>query len=239
VYTNAPRVQITVNNVAVPGASVEVPPFGSAAFTGVPYTPGSVSARCLSADGGVLEIDTKHSWGKPFGLRLTLDAPSATTGTGSALYLDGADVALVRAAVVDEAGWVVHDSTMIITFNVTSGPGRVAGVGNGDPADRDPNHASWKRAYHGLARGVIKVTLLASGTPELREITADVNPDAGVGVNSSRIAGRGEQPPLALIVSASAPGLETTYLSIPLSVNPVDDPLNVAAANVASADIGE
>ena len=41
-------------------------------------------------------------------LELGIDAPSVATGTGTALLLDGQDAALVRAAVVDAEGRVMH-----------------------------------------------------------------------------------------------------------------------------------
>ncbi len=35
-------------------------------------------------------------------LVVSIDAPSAVTGTGSAVFLDGHDAALIRATIVDE-----------------------------------------------------------------------------------------------------------------------------------------
>ena len=105
---------------------------------------GKVTAECVDKGGVVLASNVKSSWGKPTSLKLSLDAPSIRTGTGQKLYLDGADVALVRATVVDENGMIVEDSTVNVTFDVTSGPGRLVGVGNGDPGDHDPNHVNWK-----------------------------------------------------------------------------------------------
>ena len=58
---------------------------------------------------------------RPVAIKLTLDVPSIRTGTGSSVYLAGADVALVRATVVDAAGNVVHNSTANITFAVVDG----------------------------------------------------------------------------------------------------------------------
>ena len=45
--------------------------------------------------------------------------------------------------------------------------------------------------------------------------------------------------PTSFTVTAVAPGLPTATLVVPLSVDPIDSPLNTAAANVRSADIGE
>ena len=89
VYTNAAYVRILVNGEARNGA-VPVAAFGSASFTNVPYAPGNVTAECAATPSGpALATHTKHSWGAAASIILSLDAPHATTGTGSALYLDG------------------------------------------------------------------------------------------------------------------------------------------------------
>ena len=62
---------------------------------------------------------------------LSLDVPSAATGTGTALLLDGQDTALVRCSIVDAAGHLVRDAADVVTFGVASGPGAVVGVHSG------------------------------------------------------------------------------------------------------------
>jgi hypothetical protein len=244
VYTNAPSARILVNGEVV-GAIATVAPFTAARLFGVAFSPGNVTAECLSPHSVVLASHTKHSWGNATAIELTLDAPSIRTGTGSSVYMDGQDVALVRATVVDAHGVPVHDSIANITFRVSNGPARLIGVGNGDPANRDPNHVQWKPAYHGLARAIFRVTIVAAGTASERAMTKATNIDAGAGPWSSSV----HQGDIATIsdfsssftVSAIAEGLPGgwVHLNVPLSVQPRDAPLNVAAANVALADIGE
>ena len=53
--------------------------------------------------------------------------------------MDGMDVALLRATVVDANGNPVLDATDNVTFTIKSGPGFIAGVGNGDPACQEPS----------------------------------------------------------------------------------------------------
>jgi hypothetical protein len=109
---------------------IPVAAFGSAVFPNVTFEAGHVTAECTdSPAGAALAAHTKSSWGTAVAIRLSLDAPHASTGTGKAVYLDGEDVALVRATVVDAAGVVVHDSTANVTFSVSAGPARVLGVG--------------------------------------------------------------------------------------------------------------
>jgi hypothetical protein len=121
------------------------------------YAPGNLTAAGRqTAAGAVLATHTQLTPGAAVAILLSLDAPSLTTGTGSALLLDGHDAGLVRATVVDAAGLTV-DTSCVITFNVTSGPGRIIGVHNGNAASHEPQIASARMVYHGLARAVVKV----------------------------------------------------------------------------------
>lgn len=242
VLTNAPLAQLLVNG-APWGAPQPVPFFlATATFHNVSFAPGALTARALAADGAtVLASHTTNSWGAPAALRLSLDVPSLATGTGSAVFVDGADVALLRAAVLDAAGHVVLDSTLNISFAVTAGPGFVAGVGNGDPACQEPSHAPWRSAYHGLARAIVRVTLDASGSPAERALRAAVNVEAGRGAagrSSTILLGPAGAAPTNITVTASAPGLPPATFVVPLSVDPADSVLAVAAASVGSADVG-
>ena len=237
VYTNAPAVALSVNGARV-GLAL-VPALGWATFPAVNYTPGTLSAEALGADNAtVLASAERHSWGAPASLLLTLDAPSPATGTGSALFLDGSDVALLRAEVLDAAGHRVEDGVVNVTFAVSAGPGLVVGCGNGDPANRDPNQAPWKPAYHGLVRAVVRVTLDAASPPEVRAARLAMELQAGAGPRSSSILPVGSAAPTSMTVTASAPGLPVATLVVQLSVDPADAPLAAAAASVAAADLG-
>ena len=262
VYTNAPFCRLLVNGKPTAGGgTVAVAPFSAATFNGITFTPGTVTAECLAgADasagasagagagtsagaagvgGRVLLTHTKCSCGEPAAIKLTLDAPSTTTGTGSTVYLDGADVALIRATVVDAAGVVVHSSVANVTFAVAVGPARVVGCGNGDPADRHPNHAPWKPAYHGLVRAIVQTTVKAAGSAAERSLEALVNPEAGLGPKSSSLFLQEEAAVATQFkVTAHSPGLAPATLTVRLSADDADSPLNVAAASIELADIG-
>lgn len=56
-------------------------------------------------------------------LQLTLDVPSASTGTGTALLLDGRDIAMVRCAIVDSVAnnALVSTASNRITWTVKQG----------------------------------------------------------------------------------------------------------------------
>jgi hypothetical protein len=243
VYSNAPLVGLFVNNVAVSAAPAPVAVISgvntAATFKSVSYAPGTLTAKAYAADGTTaLATHTIHSWGSAASLALTMDVPSAASGTGSKVFVDGMDVALVRASVLDAAGNVVGDSNLNITFAVTAGPGYVAGVGNGDPACQEPSQVSWRSAYHGLARAIIRVTLDAEGTEADRALRAAVNIESGKSPRSSTILqGAAMGAPTSITITAkSAVGVHT--LVVPLSVDPADSVLAVASASVGIADVG-
>lgn len=240
-YTNAPLVSLELNGASV-GPPAAGGDFANVAVFAVQYQPGTLTAKALASDGKtVLASHSIRSWGAPVGIKLTMDVPSKATGTGAAVFADGMDVALLRAAIVDASGNAVLDATSNVTFSVTDGPGFVAGVGNGDPACTEPSQVSWRSAYHGLARAIIRVTLDASGSADERALRAAVNPDAGKGVasrSSSILQGPATAVPKHITVKASAPGLADASFTIPLSVDPADAVLAVAAASVALADTG-
>ena len=114
VYSNAPLVSLEVN-----GAAVGAPQPG--ALTGSTFQPkfaeGSLTAKALAADGKtVLATHSINSWGAAAAVQLTMDVPSVTTGTGTAVYVDGMDVALLRATIVDAKGNAVLDSAEKVRY---------------------------------------------------------------------------------------------------------------------------
>jgi hypothetical protein len=242
IYTNAAFATLQLNGalVAPPAAITQ---FGYATFT-VAFAPGVLTATALASDGStVLATSTRSSWGAPAAVRLSVDVPSATTGTGASLYLDGQDTALVRATIVDAEGNVCEDATNTVTFAIVSGPGFIAGSGNGDPANQEPNHAASRTAYHGLVRAVVRTTQASAvataagdGGASAVALMALVNVDAGRGPHSSSIIVGGTTTPIVL--SARAQGLTNDSITISTSVDFADSPLEVAAANVGTAYVG-
>jgi len=95
----------------------------------VPYEPGTLSAKGYK--GGKLVAETKvETTGAPAALRLEPDHP--------AIGANGEDVAVVTVAVVDAQGRVVPVADNAVSFSL-AGPGRILGVGNGDPSCHEPD----------------------------------------------------------------------------------------------------
>jgi hypothetical protein len=234
VYANAPLVRLLLPSGAPFGAPASIAAFGApAVFFSVPFAPGVLVAQALAADGAtVLASARRASWGAPAALLLTLDAPSPRSGTGSAVLLDGEDVALVRAPVVDAQGNACGDAESIVTFSITAGPARIVGTHNGHPALGAPASAPSVAAYGGLARGIARVTLLATGTAADRAVLAGVNVDAGRGNASAVIYTGQDAPPSSFTVTALSPGLAAGAVTVALSTADADGVLQVAAASV-------
>ncbi len=136
-YSNAARVELFLNGASL-GAK-DMPKNGHLSWS-VPYAPGTLEARGFDAAGKVMATDKVETTGAPAALRLTTDR--------TALTADGEDLTMVEVDVVDAQGRVVPTADNLVTFDVT-GAGRVAGVGNGDPSDHDPDKAVYRHAFGG------------------------------------------------------------------------------------------
>lgn len=161
-------------------------------------------------------------------IALSLDSPSPRSGTGTALLADGQDAALVRASAVDSLGNVVHDSADEITFKIMSGSGRLAGTHNGRQDSHGAANAPLVKAYHGLARAIVMSTSVAALPACERALLAQIDLDIDV-------AGLLGDAPETIVLQATAPGLGSVAISVPVSNDPADGVLAVAAASAGKA----
>ena len=68
---------------------------------------------------------------------------------------DGTDLSFVTVKVVDKDGTVVPAADNLIKFYVT-GPGRIAGVDNGNQISHESFKASQRKAFHGMAMAIVQ-----------------------------------------------------------------------------------
>ena len=95
----------------------------------VKYAPGMLSAKGYK--NGQLAAETKvETTGAPAAIQLTPDR--------SAINANGEDVSVFTVAVTDAQGRVVPVAANLIHFGL-SGPGKILGVGNGDPSCHEPD----------------------------------------------------------------------------------------------------
>jgi len=136
VFSNCERVELFCNGQSL---GTKTMPRNSHLEWSVNYVPGSLSAKGYNG-GSIAATDLVETTGAPTALRLKADRPVITA--------DGEDLALVEVDVVDAKGRVVPTADNRVTFSV-QGAGYVAGVGNGNPSDHDPDKASFRRAFNG------------------------------------------------------------------------------------------
>jgi beta-galactosidase len=124
----------------------------------VKYAPGTLLARGYKGGKEVL-TDKVETTGQPVAVQLIPDR--------SSLVADGADVAVFTVQVADAKGRMVPTADNAINFKLT-GPGKIIGVGNGDPSSHEPDtfvptkdnpSPTWSRSlFNGLAQVIVQST---------------------------------------------------------------------------------
>eukprot|EP00040_Diaphanoeca_grandis_P011360 m.58192 g.58192 ORF g.58192 m.58192 type:complete len:953 (+) comp22513_c0_seq2:99-2957(+) len=225
VYSNAPAIRLELNGKNV--GEQTIPYFGMANFDSVTFETGNLTA--IAVDGQGNAMGASHSittTGVAARLEISIDAPSVSTGTGSAVVADGEDIAMIRTTIVDEHGLTVPRSNNNITFSIISGAGSIWSTHNGDPANDSPSHAPWTPSYHGLARAIIRSTADQS-TPawhRRRLLQIDVEGSKTMTVMSPD----DNTDPEPIIIEAVAAGLPPVRISIPVTNDLSQLPMAVA-----------
>jgi beta-galactosidase len=122
----------------------------------VPYAPGVLKAVGFQGDKPVAET-TLRTAGQAVQVRLTADR--------ARLRADGQDLAYLTVEAVDSNGQPQPNADHEISFTVT-GPGAIAGVGNGDIASEEVYHGNRRKLFHGKALVIVR-TARTAGTIEL------------------------------------------------------------------------
>ncbi|MBN2085202.1 MAG: DUF4982 domain-containing protein [Anaerolineales bacterium] len=114
----------------------------------VPFRPGVLRAVARRGGRVAARAETRTA-GSPAAVRLSADR--------NLIYADGSDLAFVTAEVVDRMGVVVPDADNRVRFAV-KGPGKIAGVDNGDPICHEPYQAAERSAFHGKCLMIVRTT---------------------------------------------------------------------------------
>jgi len=145
VHSNLERVELFLNGASLGAQDVKR---DTHLTWKVPYAPGTLEARG-SKGGQVVLTDRRETTGAPARLLLVPDR--------DAIAADREDVVVVEARVLDASGRVVPVADDEVTFTVT-GPGRIVGVGNGDPSSHEADKGSVRRAFNGLCMAIVQAT---------------------------------------------------------------------------------
>ncbi len=127
----------------------------------VSYAPGRLEA---------LAFKGKRQWRT---YRETTQAPAEVVLTPykTTLLADGRDVAVCNISITDREGREVPDASNKVRFRLT-GPGRIIGVGNGDPSCHEPDQCADGRWERSAFNGKCQVLIQSTGEPGLIRVEA-------------------------------------------------------------------
>jgi beta-galactosidase len=150
-FSNAKQVELFLNGRSLGRKDM---PFDDYAEWEVPYEPGRLTAKAYNPvstvsgpESNVVATDTVETTGAPAAIRLSPDR--------TILRANSEDAVVVPVSILDAQGRLVPDARNRVTFALT-GAGRILGVGNGNPADHDPDKSNQRDAFHGLCIAVIQ-----------------------------------------------------------------------------------
>jgi beta-galactosidase len=175
--SNADRVALSLNGKLIEEKVVH--PFQMVEWQ-VPYAPGRLEA-VAKKDGKEVARYAVETTGQPVAIKLTpdwwgerpceLESNDARRLAGTlappSIAADGVDVALFTVSAVDAEGRDVPLAQNKINFEIR-GPGRIIGVGNGDPNCHEPEKGNQRSLFNGLAQVIVQST----GDPGEVKLTA-------------------------------------------------------------------
>jgi beta-galactosidase len=135
-YTNCDQVELFVNGKSL--GKKQAVPFKKLIWETV-YQPGKVEARGYK-NGKLVTKDIIETTTAPARISLHSDVDK--------LKADGCDVVVIRVAIQDAKGRVVPTADNLVKFSI-AGPGRIIGVGNGNPSSHEPDKAEQRKAFNG------------------------------------------------------------------------------------------
>jgi beta-galactosidase len=144
VHSNCQEVELFLNGVSL--GKKTVTPLHHLEWK-VKYLPGKLVAKGVR-EGKNFEA-VEETTGAPAAIRLTADRTK--------LAADNADLSVVNVAVIDAQGRVVPTASDKLTFTL-SGPAKLIGVGNGDPSSHEPDKASSRSTFNGVAQAIVQTT---------------------------------------------------------------------------------
>lgn len=148
VNTNADNVELFLNGKSL--GKKDMPRNSHLQWT-VDYQPGTLEA--VAYKNGKKLTTKVETTGTPTEVVMT---PYKTT-----MLADGKDVSVINLSVVDQQGREVPDADNMIKFVIT-GPGKIIGVGNGDPSSHEPDKCvdgAWQRSlFNGKCQVLVQST---------------------------------------------------------------------------------
>jgi len=159
IYSNAEEVELILNKQSL---GKKVMPKNGHIDWEVTYKSGILQAKGFVKNKAIITQKVE-----------TTDVPAriALSAERSQLNADGEDVAIVTVQVTDRENRMVPTANNVIAFAL-NGPGKIIGVGNGDPASHDPEQVV--ETSERIAIGDMRYQL-SNALPNTHEVTPDFN----------------------------------------------------------------
>jgi len=173
-YSNTDSVELFVNGKSQ--GKQQMPHIGHTSWK-VTYEAGSIEGRAYDTSGKQVASKIIETTGAPSAIKLTLEWGQ------NGIVADGQEAALVAVSIIDSNGRVVPTASNEVSFTVT-GPGKLIGLGSGDPSNHEPDKGTQRKAFNGLVRAVVKseqqggVIVLQATTPGLPASSITINTHA-------------------------------------------------------------
>ncbi len=145
VYSNLDEVELFVNGSSQ--GRQKVPHLGHVEWK-AKYEPGVIEARGYKG-GDVVLTEKRETTGPTVSIRLTADRTE--------INADGEDVAVLKVEGLDKGGRLVPIANNPIAFTI-AGPGKLIGVGNGNPNCLESDKEPKRSLFNGLAQVIIQST---------------------------------------------------------------------------------
>jgi beta-galactosidase len=160
--SNADSVALSLNGTSLGEKSVDR--FEMVSWD-VPYEPGRLEA--IATEGGIeVARIAVQTTGPPAELQLIADRNN--------LAGDGSDAVPVTVQAVDAEGRPVPDANLPVTFTL-QGPGKIIGLGNGDPNCHESEKGDKRSLFNGLAQVIVQSNRESSGQIKLRADSAGLS----------------------------------------------------------------
>ncbi|HKS66854.1 MAG TPA: beta-galactosidase GalA [Candidatus Acidoferrales bacterium] len=178
-YTNLDSVELFLNGESLGAKKVEK---NSHLQWDVKYAAGILEARG-SRNGSVVLTSKRETTSTPHNIVLRPDRP--------AISADGEDVSVITVEIVDAHGRPVPTAMNEVSFRL-EGPGRLIGVGNGDPSCHEPDRPpSISEANRSVFNGLCAVFVQGLKQPGTIRIAAS---SPGLGLGSTLLQSQPAKP---------------------------------------------
>lgn len=142
-HTNLERIELFLNGQSLGAQEVAR---NSHVEWKVKYSPGALEARGFRGGRQVLTA-RRETTGPAAKIHIRPDRPRISA--------DGEDISVVSVEIRDQNDRVVPVALNLVRFSVR-GPGRILGVGNGDPSSHEADKANQRSAFNGLCMAIVQ-----------------------------------------------------------------------------------